>query len=302
MKKYIFVVIAFCLLGFCFYVNASGTNISSLSTQYWAWNDAIGWIDFYDTANITVSSAQLTGYASSSAGYISLDCGTAPNGSGGEQNICGTSDYKISNDGSGDLAGWAWNDAYGWISFCGNSSGASTWNGTSWVCPTSPTYQVVINSSTGVFSGWAWNDTIGWISFNCSNTSTCGTSEYDVVTSWTAPANATSTTGTLDSQTFDTGVANGAQLNSVTWQGSAPASTTVGFQFAVSNSSSGPWAFTGPDGTAGTTYTGDAGIPIPLTNYPTLEGRYFRYRIILTTNPSGTATPRVQGVVVNWSP
>jgi hypothetical protein len=33
-----------------------------------------------------------------------------------------------------------------------------------------------------------------------------------------------------------------------------------------------------------------------------LTGRYFRYRVILLTNVGQTATPRVQGVIVNWSP
>ena len=252
-------------------------------------------MDFYDTHNIIVSSAKLTGYASSPSGDISLDCGTSPNG-----NICGTSDYGVSNDGSGNLAGWAWNDAYGWISFCGNNSGGgSTWNGSKWVCPSSPTYQVTINPTTGVFSGWAWNDTLGWISFNCLNTSNCGTSQYDVVTSWTLTGVAA--TGTLDSETFDTGVTSGAQLNSVTWQGSAPSSTAVGFQFAVASSSNGPWSFVGPDGTSATSYTGIPGGPIPLTNYPILAGRYFRYRAILSTNSSGSATPTVTGIQVNWS-
>ena len=281
-------------------VMVGATNISSAAAQHWAWNDKIGWIDFYDTQNIIVSSTSLTGYASSSAGYISLDCGTSPNG-----NICTTrnSNYGVSNDGSGNLSGWAWNDMYGWISFCGNSSGGgSTWNGSKWVCPSSPTYQVVINPTSGIFSGWAWNDTIGWISFNCSNTGNCGSpSQYDVVTSWIG-ANGTTTTGTLDSETFDTGVSSGAQLNSVTWQGTAPASTTVGFQFAVSASSTGPWTYAGLDGTSGTMYTGLAGAPIPLSNYPSLKGRYFRYHIILITNGSGTVTPSVQGVSVNWSP
>jgi secreted PhoX family phosphatase len=114
--------------------------------------------------------------------------------------------------------------------------------------------------------------------------------------------NGTTTTGTLDSETFDTGVSSGAQLNSVTWQGTAPASTTVGFQFAVSASSTGPWTYAGLDGTSGTMYTGLAGAPIPLSNYPSLKGRYFRYHIILITNGSGTVTPSVQGVSVNWSP
>jgi hypothetical protein len=273
------------------------TNISASSLQHWAWNDDIGWLDFYDTRNIVVSSAKLTGYASSSAGDISLDCATSPRG-----NICGTSDYGVSNDGSGNLAGWAWNDAYGWISFCGNNSGGgSTLSGSTWVCPSGSTYQVVINPTTGVFSGWAWNDTLGWISFNCSNTSSCtGSSTYDVVTTWTGTG--TAATGTLDSETFDTGVSSGAQLNSVTWEGSAPSSTAVGFQFAVSSSSSpGSWSFAGPDGTSATTYTGVAGVPIPLTDYPVLQGRYFRYRVILSTNPLGTATPRVTGIQVNWS-
>ena len=278
-------------------IGTGNTNISSASTQHWAWNDKIGWIDFYDTQNIVVSASKLTGYASSSAGYISLDCGSAPSGFAG----CGTSNYGVSNDGSGNLAGWAWNDTYGWISFCGNSSGGgSTWNGTKWVCPSSPTYQIVINPSNGVFSGWAWNDTIGWISFNCSNTGNCGSpSQYDVVTSWTTTG--TSTQGTLDSETFDTGVTSGAQINSVTWQGTEPASTTVGFQFAVSASSTGPWTFTGPDGTSATEYTGLPGAPITLTNYPSLKARYFRYRILLNTNATGSATPRVTGVSVNWS-
>ncbi|HEY5220975.1 MAG TPA: fibronectin type III domain-containing protein [Candidatus Paceibacterota bacterium] len=272
-----------------------GTNISSSSSQHWAWNDAIGWMDFYDTHNIIVSATKLTGYASSSAGNISLDCTTSPGG-----NICGTSNYGVSNDGSGNLAGWAWNDTYGWISFCGNSSGGgSTLSGSTWVCPSSPTYQVVINPSTGVFSGWAWNDTLGWISFNCSNTSNCGTSQYDVVTTWTAAG--VEATGTLDSATFDTGVTSGAQLNSVTWQGSAPSSTAVGFQFAVASSSSGPWNFVGPDGTSATTYTGIPGVPVPLTNYPVLNGRYFRYRAILSTDQTGSATPTVTGIQVNWS-
>jgi len=29
-------------------------------------------------------------------------------------------------------------------------------------------------------SGWAWSENIGWISFNCTNTGTCGTSNYGV--------------------------------------------------------------------------------------------------------------------------
>jgi hypothetical protein len=116
------------------------------------------------------------------------------------------------------------------------------------------------------------------------------------------------TSGTLDSQTFDTGAVAGANLNSLTWQsqGTQPSGTTVQFQIAPSNSATGPWNFVGPDGTSGTYFSGSAGSPIPLVSttngYGLFNGyRYFRYRVTLsTTNPF--ATPIVTQVVVNWSP
>jgi hypothetical protein len=129
---------------------------------------------------------------------------------------------------------------------------------------------------------------------------TCSSSgiDFDVATTWTTqPAS-----GTLDSQTFDTGVASGAQLNSITWKGNLPSGASVGFQIAVSGDSDGPWNFIGPDGTSGTVYAGIAGTPIPLDNYSSLSGRYFRYRVILTTNATGSASPTVNDVIINWSP
>lgn len=273
----------------------AATNIDAPAASSSAWNDEIGWINFYTTGNVTVTSQQLSGYASSSAGYISLDCYTSPNG-----NICGTSNYKVANDGSGNLSGWAWNDTYGWISFYWGNASASSTASTTALCQSYSGYCGVSIDSTGTFHGWAWNDTIGWISFNCSNTSSCGTSNFNVASSWVAqPA-----TGTLDSQTFDTGVTGGAQLNSITWKGNVPSGTSVGFQIAVSNSSTGPWNFVGPDGTSGTVYSGSGitGGIISLSNYASLIGRYFRYRVILTTNTGQTVSPEVTSVVVNWSP
>ena len=84
----------------------AATNISATTTEHWAWNDIIGWMDFYNTLNINVGTTQLTGYASSSAGDISLDCATTRIGS-----ICGTSNYKVLNDGLGGLSGWGWKRA-----------------------------------------------------------------------------------------------------------------------------------------------------------------------------------------------
>jgi len=241
----------------------AATNVSSTPAAHWAWNDLIGWINFYSTGNVWVSSTGTIGDASSSAGIISLDCVT--------HSTCG--------------------------------SGSST-------------YYSVLNDGAGHLSGWAWNDDIGWISFNCNQPSpysnTCGTSNYEVQTSWVS----TSTSGYLDSQTFDTGVVGGAQLNSALWHGIMPtgASSTgvaVGFQFAVSNTSSGPWNFTGPDGVANSTSsywnanTPSSSVPLnsPGSEYNFYTNfRYFRYRITIFSNMAQSMTPRVDDVVINWSP
>jgi hypothetical protein len=261
------------------------TNIGSDSVSHWAWNDLAGWIDFYSTDSVNVTSQKLLGYASSSIGDVSLDCSTTVVG-----NICGQSSYGVANDGLGNLSGWGWNDNIGWISFCGGSSTSD--------CPGGISYKVLIDPATGIFSNYGWNDIIGWVSFNCSNTGGCGTSNYKVQTSWTS----TSTSGYLDSSIYDTGVLGGAQINSVLWHGNLPAGTSVGFQFAASNSAGGPWNYTGSDGTGNTYYVAgpDTSIKVDYSLYS--NRRYFRYRVTLISNQAQTDSPRVDDVIVNWSP
>jgi hypothetical protein len=273
-----------------FTVTGGATNISAVTTQHWAWNDSIGWINFYSTGNVVVTSTQLIGYANSSFGFIALDCASSPTG-----NTCGTVNYKVTNNGAGTLSGYAWNDGIGWISFsCVNTGGCGT-----------SSYGVTINSD-GSLHGYAWSDAVGWISFNCQEPGICGTSNYDVVTSWgSAPA-----VGTLDSATFDTGSSTGAELNSVIWHGSLNGLLpgAVGFQFAVSAApTSSSWTFTGPSGTTSTSDiyvgAGTPDTPIPITSYKAYSGfRYFRYRIILQTNTGQSISPKVTGVSVDWSP
>ena len=259
----------------------AATNISSSTTEHWAWNDIIGWINFYATDTVTVSSnATTTGYASSSAGDISLDCATTRSG-----NICSSSSYGARNDGSGNYSGWGWNDQYGWISFwCGNNNGCGASN-----------YRVFINSS-GNFNNYAWNDLIGWISFNCGNT-VCPP-DYKVVTSWRP----TSTTATLESSTFDTGVSAGAQINSVLWHGDMPVGTAVQFQFASSNASSGPWTFMGTDGTSSTFYNTGPNASLKINYSQNNNKRYFRYKAFILSDDTQTLSPRVDDIFVNWSP
>lgn len=282
-------------------IASSQSNISSSTGERFAWNDVSGWWDFFahnGTANaVIVDGLKVKGSASSSVGYVSLDCETSPNG-----NICGTSDYGICNgpgphsticpngDGSGVLTGYAWNDQIGWISFnCSNTGTCGTSN-----------YKAQINTSSGIFSGWAWNDIVGWISFNCANNGSCGSSSYEVKTSWANNPK----TGVLESVILDTQVDGGAVLNSIIWQGSLPAGTCVKFQLALSNASSGPWNYEGPTGTV--SYYGDSpscvsgGTPIPV-NLTIGSYRYFRYKIFLESNNAQTLSPNVEDVILNWS-
>lgn len=259
----------------------AATNISAVATDHWAWNDIIGWVNFYNTATVNVFSSRLEGYADSSIGDISLNCNSTRSG-----DICGQSNYGVTNDGAGNLSGWGWNDQYGWISFdCNNNSGCGSSN-----------YRAYIDS--GNFRNYAWNDIVGWISFNCADPGICGTSNYRIVTSW-VPA---STEGWLESSTFDTGISAGAQLNSVIWQGDLPASTAVRFQFASSNSSIGPWNFMGPDGTSGTYYNTGRNAPLEINYVHHNNRRYFRYRVFLRSNILSTISPKVDDVIINWSP
>jgi len=290
MKNTLLILLIFGLMfGITFFVFAS-TNINS--SDKWAWNDIIGYIDFYSSNTINVSSGQLTRYTNSSAGDISLDCATTRSG-----NICGTSNYKVYNDGGGNLSGWGWNDNYGWISFCG---GQGTSN-----CPGSIVYQVKIDSNTGDFSNYAWNDVVGWISF-CGKPGGgggCASSDYSykVNTLWRT----TSTSGYLDSSIYDTGVSGGAQINSIMWKGNLPTDTSVKFKIASSNSSNGPWNFVGPNGS---TSEDDFYGPIsPNSVYQVnyilhSNHRYFRYRIILTSDSTQQNSPKIDDVIINWSP
>ena len=139
---------------------------------------------------------------------------------------------------------------------------------------------------------------MGWLSFNCANYAGCGSSNYKVSTTWVA----TSTIATLDSSTYDTGSTGGAQLNSVMWHGTLPAGTATRFQFAVSNSSGGPWSYMGTDGTSNTYYNTGPDVSLKLDYSFFNNFRYFRYRISLISDQSQRYTPTVNQVLVNWSP
>ncbi len=288
MKKNFF-IIGLYLLGVI--VVLAAPNIDP--TKRWAWNDSIGWIDFQysQNPNAEVTASELRGYASSSVGFISVNCASGPPGSNCNVN------YKVTNDGTGNLSGWGWNDQIGWISFnCANTGTCATAN-----------YQVTIDTN-GDFNGWAWNDVVGWISFNCANTGTCGTVNYKVNTN----ANLTVAIGELISSTFDT--ATTSAFYTITYQGTKPAGTNVKFQFASSNCqngatnvplcNSGDWStgFKGPDG-SGVTYYIPTGpnTPIEISTQFHNNHRYFRYQVILESDVWRTLSPQVDDILIGWS-
>jgi len=278
---YIGIVSSFIFLGFKAF---SATTINSTPYNFYAWNDIIGWIDFYNTpGTIYLSPTSLTGYANSSViGYIAFDCETSPTPPGD----CATtfSNWKTTRSGSA-FSGWAWNDQIGWISLdCNNTGTCATAN-----------YQVSV--SGGEFIGWAWNDVVGWISFNCVNTSSCPTVDYKV--KYLAEA---ASEGDLISSTFDTGAASGVIYNTILYQGTKPAGTEARFQLAVSDSPDGPWNYMGYDGTDTSFYTPTGpNIPVALNVSLHKNKRYFRYRVFLITDTYQSASPEISQVIVTWS-
>ena len=285
----------------------AASNISVGVLEHWAWNDVIGWIDFCELGggvcanNVNVFGNRLEGYADSAVGPMVLNCLTTPNGP-----ICGVSDFKVTNDGTGLLAGYGWNDDIGWISFwCGDDFDPVT-PGVQDTC-TAANYRVTIDAN-GDFAGYAWNELVGFISFNCNDDfdpvtpgvqSNCGTSNYKINTAWrTAPA----ASGDLTSSVFDTGVLGGAALNSILWQGTKPSGTNVKFQIASSNDSTGPWIFMGPSASTADYYV-SAGpdIALELTRADHYNKRYFRYKARLEANALGDLATTVDDIIINWS-
>ncbi len=157
-KKSFFLVI--CLV---FVLGILNTNIVFASTTdgtidvtyKYAWGENIGWLNFGSpNGNVHITDSGMTGYAwSENYGWINL-------------NANGLAGGRVTNNGNGVLGGNAWGEGLGWVSFGG-----------------------VTIDANGVFSGYATiaNDS-SKISFNCSNTSSCGSSDFKVQTDW-RPAN-----------------------------------------------------------------------------------------------------------------
>jgi hypothetical protein len=161
---------ALVLVGALGAVVAFAENIDPFNSgEQYAWGENVGWLNAEPGSNggpgVTVSNTALTGYLwGENIGWVNMSCQNTANCAGPAGN------WRVTNDGAGNLGGYAWGENVGWLSFsCANSG----------TCITGVDYGVHINPGTGVFSGYAWGENIGWISFSDD-----APVAYRVKTSW----------------------------------------------------------------------------------------------------------------------
>jgi hypothetical protein len=122
--------------------------------------------------------------------------------------------------------------------------------------------------------------------------------------------------GDLVSSVYDfTNSSDGPAYNSIMWKGILGGTNSdegkVKFQVAASDSSSGPWNdgdyVGGSTCSSGDWYDSTANTAVELGCYSQLNNkRYFRYKVRICSNvncvDSGTATPQIYDIIVNWAP
>ena len=105
----------------------------------------------------------------------------------------------------------------------------------------------------------------------------------------------TSTNSYLISETLDFGTAS-ISYNSLTWSpASSPSNTTIKFQLASSNNSTGPFSFTGPDGTSSSYYAVSSTLPTTYNNK-----QYLQYKVFLNTTDE-SVTPTLNDLTIYFS-
>ncbi len=127
--------------------------------------------------NITVSDTELRGFAwGEGVGWIVTNCADTTSG-------CSVtnSNFKIANDGSGNLSGYAWGENTGWINFGPFTN------------PLISTVKISGGQFGGTLgsAGYAWSQNFGFIKFDCSSPTSC------VKTDW-APGGAFQCNDTVD--------------------------------------------------------------------------------------------------------
>lgn len=100
------------------------------------------------------------------------------------------------------------------------------------------------------------------------------------------------TNGTYESQTFNAG--GQVFFNHISFTATEPTNTDITMQIATNNDGS-TWNFVGPDGTGGSYFDNEGGIPLDY-----ILGQYFRFKAYLTGD--GSDTPILEDVTLNYTP
>jgi len=189
--------------GFSKNIKFSRADASNNMSGY-AWSANVGWVSFnctnddscgvsnYGTSLDSVTS-HFSGYAwNSSVGWISFNETTPPDNYSFNTN-CKTSGSCNSSNNCTACYNPTDNKVYGWAKIL--SLGDNGWIkfNDAW------TNGVSIDSDSGSLIGYAWNGNddgsgIGWLSFSCDNESSCGTSDYRVLASFSSRPSATNLT------------------------------------------------------------------------------------------------------------
>lgn len=186
---------------------------------------------------------------------------------------CSTVNFKVYNNGSGELVGYAWGQLTGWISFSCKNSTAS--------CNTAAGNWGVSINSNGEFTGYAWSQNFGWIQFNCSVSGACLETDWaqssgGAGSSGGGTSGGSGTTGTTGTGTTTTGTGS-TTGSTTTGTGTTTTGTTGG-----TGSSGGTSSGTSTTGTTGSGITGTTGTGTTTTGTGSTTGS--------TTTGSGTST------------
>ncbi len=128
----------------------------------------------------------------------------------------------------------------------------------------------------------------------------------DAYTNYPTISSGYTPSGSVTSLIIDTAVTKGVAPNSLLYEGVLPANTTVKFQFAASNSSSGPWTYTAWNPNTKTCDTNsfydpvNPSIAVEVKAVCYQNKRYLRYKMTLTTTDS-SVTPRVDRIILNYA-
>jgi len=166
------------------------------------------------------SDVPLTGYAwSDNVGWISFNCDQPDYGT----NTCGSSNYEVVIEPSGDITGHAWSSHIGWIQFGG--LGTSPEGGSS---------DAQIDLNTGEISGWA-RACAGAANPDCTGgaTSTAGGwSGWVKLADGSTPYEPTASGGTISGFSWGGGpTASSSVIGWISWSGTAGDGSPYGITY-----------------------------------------------------------------------